>query len=119
MVSGEKRGIVMDDHKIIFDNIEWTNTGTGSRYKAFIHGNQRLRLIEFSEGFVEPNWCTHGHAGMVLDGSFSIDYNSNLEKYGKGDIFFISSGKTDKHKAILDKSEKVMLLLFEVLEDLL
>ena len=107
---------MMNDHKIIFDNIEWTNAGVGCRYKASIHGNQRLRLVEFSEGFVEPDWCTHGHAGIVLDGSFILDYNGNHERYGKGDIFFIPVGEADKHKAILGKGEKVTLLLFEVLE---
>ena len=106
----------MNTHKIIFDNIEWTNTGTGVRYKAFIHGNQRLRLVEFSEGFVEPDWCTDGHAGIVLDGSFACDYNGSMERYSKGDVIYIPSGESDKHKAVLGKGEKVTLLLFEILE---
>ena len=76
----------MNGHKIIFDKIEWTNAGTGVRYKAFIHGDQRLRLVEFSEGFIEPDWCPHGHAGVVLDGSFGLDFNGKRDKgktYGK------------------------------------
>jgi len=107
---------MMNNHKIIFNNIEWTNTGTGVRYKTFIHENQRLRLVEFSEGFVEPDWCTHGHAGIVLDGSFALDYNGNLEEYNKNDVIFVPGGETDKHKAMLGKGEKVTLLLFEILE---
>lgn len=106
----------MNDHRIIFDSIEWTNVGTGVRYKAFVHGNQRLRLVEFSEGFTEPDWCTHGHAGIVLDGRLALDFNGRLERYGKGDIIFIPSGEADKHKAVLGKNEKVTLLLFEILE---
>ena len=106
----------MDNHKIAFDNIKWTNAGTGVRYKAFIHENQRLRLVEFSEDFVEPDWCIHGHAGIVLDGNFALNYNGSHERYGKDDIFFIPSGEADRHKAILGKGEKVTLLLFEVLE---
>ena len=107
---------MMDDHKIIFDNIEWTNAGTGVRYKAFIHGNQRLRLVEFSEGFVEPDWCNNAHAGIVLDGSFTLDFSGSLERHDKGDVIFIPGGDADKHKAILGKGEKVTLLLFEILE---
>ena len=106
----------MDSHKIIFDNIEWTNAGTGVRYKAFIHGNQRLRLVEFSEGFVEPDWCNNGHAGIVLDGSFALDFSGNFERHDKGDVIFIPGGGVGKHKAILGKGEKVTLLLFEILE---
>ena len=106
----------MNDHKVIFDSIEWSNAGTGVRYKAFTCGNQRLRLVEFSDGFTEPDWCSHGHAGIVLDGGFALDYNGSSERYTKGDVIFIPGGETDKHKAILGKGEKVTLLLFEVLE---
>jgi quercetin dioxygenase-like cupin family protein len=106
---------MINNHKINFDSIEWTIADTGVRYKAFIHGNQRLRLVEFSDGFFEQDWCVYGHAGIVLDGSFSIDFNGNVERYSSGDVIFIPSGEPDKHKAILEKNEKVTLLLFELI----
>ena len=106
----------MNNHKIIFEDIEWTQAGAGARYKAFIHGNQRLRLVEFCEGFVEPDWCRQGHAAIVIEGCFAIDYNGCIEQYHKGDVIFIPSGEDDKHKAVLGKGEKVTLLLFEILE---
>ena len=108
---------MVNNHQINFDGIEWTNSDTGVRYKAFIHGNQRLRLVEFSGGFVEQDWCIYGHAGIVLNGSFSIDFNGNVERYSSGDVIFIPSGKSDKHKAILGKNEKVTLLLFELINN--
>ena len=104
----------MSSHKIDFDNIAWTNVGTSMRYKAFVHGNQQLRIVEFSEGFIEPDWCAHGHAITVLDGSFDLDFNGKIERYSKGDYIFIPEGEADKHKAILGKGEKVTLLLFEI-----
>jgi quercetin dioxygenase-like cupin family protein len=107
----------MNNHKIYFDGIEWINAGTGVRYKAFIHKNQRLRLIEFSDGFIEQDWCIFGHAGIVLDGSFAIDFNGNVERYSKGDVIFIPCGEPDKHKAMLAKNEKVTLLLFELINN--
>ena len=107
----------MLDHKIIFDTIEWICPGPGVRYKAFVHGNQRLRMVEFSYGFVEPDWCENGHAGLVLAGSFAIDYNGQVERYSQGDVIFIPAGGDDRHKAILGKGEKVTLLLFELLEE--
>ena len=99
-----------------FDKIEWNNTTNGMRTKLFIKGNQQVRLVEFSEGFVEHDWCQKGHAGYVLDGEFSINYSGKFEKYKKGDIIFIPKGQEAKHKAILNKNEKVTLLLFEIVE---
>ena len=106
----------MNKHLIDLEKLEWVNAGIGTRYKAFVKGNQQLRLVEFSEGFIEPDWCLKGHAGYVLDGEFALDFNGNRERFKKGDALFISSVETDKHKAILGKGEKVTLLLFEVLE---
>jgi len=106
----------MDKHLVDFEKIEWVNGGAGVRYKAFIKGIQQLRLVEFSEGFTEIDWCLKGHAGYVLDGEFTIDFNGKRERFKKGDIVFIPKGATNRHKAILGKSEKVTLLLFEILE---
>jgi len=106
----------MNPHKIIFDSLDWTNAGIGLRYKAFVHGNQRLRLVEYSEGFVEKEGCIRGHAAVVLNGSFAIEFQDNTESYSQGDIIFIPSGEVDRHKALVGKGEKVTLLLFEMLE---
>jgi len=107
----------MNNHKISFDDMEWISGGTGKRYKVFIHGNQRSRLVEYSYGFVEQNWCALAHAGIVLEGGFSISFNGNVERFDKGDVIFIPSGESDKHKAILAKDEKVTLLLFECINN--
>jgi len=107
----------MNNHKINFDDIEWTNASTGLRYKAFIHGNQRLRLMEFSGGFIEQNWCIGGHAGIVLDGSYAVHFSDHIERYSKGDVIFIPSGEASKHKAVLALNEKVTLLLFELINN--
>ena len=95
--------------------MNWTEAVVGCRYKSFIQGDVQLRLVEFSEGFVEPGWCLHGHAGYVLDGEFSIDFDGNPERFKKGDTVYIPSGNDNKHKAIIEKGDKVTLLLFEIL----
>ena len=76
-----------------------------------------MRLVEFYEGFIEEDWCLHGHAGYIIDGEFSIDFNGKLERYTKNDVIFIAKGKADKHKAILGKGQKVTLLLFEIIDE--
>jgi len=46
----------------------------------------------------------------------NINYSGIFEKYKKGDIIFIPKGEQAKHKATLNKDEKVTLLLFEIVE---
>ena len=102
-------------HLVNFEDMAWTRMAVGARAKIFIHEKQRIRLVEFSGGFIEPDWCTNGHTGYVLDGSFSIDYDGRVESYGKGDVLFISGGEKDKHKAIIPAGGRVQLLLVEII----
>ncbi len=97
-----------------FGSMAWTKPAQGVRCKAFAHGNQRMRLVEFSEGFEEGDWCRAGHAGYVLEGTFTNDYHGTLERYKAGDSFFIPAGEYDRHKVIMGKGERVLVLLFEV-----
>ena len=99
-----------------FDKMSWNEPAKGVRSKVFTKGNQQIRLVEFSEGFIEPDWCRKGHAGYVIDGEFTNDYNGTLERYKKGDVIFIPKGEEAKHKVIMGKGEKVTLLLFEIIE---
>ena len=104
------------NYLVEFDKLEWNEHAKGIRFKVFRHGIQQIRLLEFSEGFVEAEWCQKGHAGYVINGEFSNDYSGTIERYHKGDIVFIPAGEQAKHKAILGKGEKVTLLLFEIIE---
>jgi quercetin dioxygenase-like cupin family protein len=52
--------------------------------------------------------------GYVLEGNFGTDYDGEFEHYEAGDLVFIPKGEKDRHKAVLGKGERVLLLLFEV-----
>jgi len=100
---------------IEFEKLSWNEPAVGIKSKTFVNGNQQIRLVEFSDGFVEPDWCEKGHAGYVLDGEFSTVISGKLERYKKGDIIFIPEGERSKHKAVLGAGERVLLLLFEII----
>ncbi|HWI55111.1 MAG TPA: hypothetical protein VNT57_05435 [Desulfobacteria bacterium] len=104
----------MDDILVDFENKQWESPGNGVRFKSFLKGNQRLRLVEFSEGFEEKDWCTRGHAGYVLEGSCTIDFKGRLKSFGTGDVLFIPEGQEYGHKVLINKGEKVLFLLFEI-----
>ena len=99
-----------------FEKMPWNESAKGVRTKVFTNGNQQIRIVEFSEGFIEQDWCKKGHAGYVLDGEFTNNYSGILERYKKGNVIFIPKGEQAKHKVIMGKGEKATLLLFEILE---
>jgi len=100
-------------HLIDFSAVDWCTPAEGVRYKAFISGKQRIRLVEFSEGLIEPDWCKSGHSGYVLAGEFDISFNGTIEHYNTGDCLHIPSGEDDKHMVQMKTGGWVQLLLFE------
>lgn len=98
---------------IDFQNINWESLVAGVRHKTFIRGNKRLRLVEFSDTFIEYDWCTKSHIGYIVDGNISIDFNGELVKFKSGDGLFISGGEESRHNASISKGEKALLILLE------
>lgn len=84
---------------IEFDSIPWQSPLPGARFKTYREGGKQIRLIEFSSGFVEPDWCEKGHVGFVLEGTLEIDFKSRLAVYPQGSGIFIQPGPTGAHKA--------------------
>lgn len=103
------------DVLVRFDDLPWESPAPGVRFKAFVRGSQRLRLLEFSEGFEEKDWCTKGHAIHVLNGSFTLRMRDRDLRLQAGDVGFLAAGEADAHKALLRAGDRVLLLLFEVL----
>ena len=103
----------MSDHLIKFENMRWESPAPGVRHKAYVRGNQRIRLVEFSEEFIEPDWCTGGHIGYVLEGRISIDFNGEVIDFKSGDGIFIPKGEEHKHIGRVARGEKALVILFE------
>ncbi len=103
----------MNDNPIDFKNMGWESPAPGIRYKVYVRGDQRIRLAEFSEDFSEPDWCTRGHVGYVLEGRIAIDFNGEIIDFRSGDGIFIPEGEESRHKGKVARGEKALIILFE------
>jgi len=95
--------------------MNWKSPASGVRQKVFLQGDQKIRLVEFSDGFEEKDWCTNGHAGYVLEGKLSVAFGGRVIDFKAGDGLFVPEGEAHKHKAMIAKGDKVLIVLFEVL----
>jgi hypothetical protein len=107
----------MNKHLVDFQQIQWQTPAVGVRFKEFINGNRKIRLLEFTEGFLEKEYCIHAHVIYVLDGPFTLDFNGTMEIFKTGDTVIIPYGEEDKHKATINSGEKVLLLLIEQVDN--
>ena len=103
----------MEDYLINFKEMDWEYPVSGVRHKVYVMGDQRLRLVEFSEEHEEEGWCTRGHVGYIIEGRITIDFSRRQVIYEKGDGLYIKEGEDDKHRATVSRGEKALIVMFE------
>ena len=81
------------------------------KVQGFRNGSKQLRLVEFTDEFIEPDWCEKSHVGFVIQGELEIDFHGSIVRYPEGSGIFIQSGSADRHKA---RSVTPTVLLFLV-----
>jgi quercetin dioxygenase-like cupin family protein len=106
----------MSDFKVDFGSMEWQSRRQGARYKLFQQGSRQLRLVEFTSGEVDPNWCSEGHIGFVLSGALEIDFGGRVVFYTEGDGIFIPSGPSSAHRARSITPGTRLVMVEEILE---
>ena len=78
----------MEQFKVDFDALDWETPLPGMRFKKFSRHGRQLRLLEFTKGFVEPDWCKKGHMGMVLKGKLKVDFKGRVVTFKAGDALY-------------------------------
>jgi hypothetical protein len=61
-------------------------------------GYIRIRLIEYSSGYIPDHWCDKGHIIHVISGELMIEYNNSIHILQSG-MTHIIGDNTNAHKA--------------------
>jgi quercetin dioxygenase-like cupin family protein len=96
--------------RITLDSLPLVEPVVGVRYRAAVHGDRQIRLVEFGAGFREAEWCGKAHVGYVLAGRLEIEFGDAVELFCEGDALNIDAG--DLHRARVVKGP-VRLFLAE------
>jgi len=74
-------------------------------------GNIRVRIVEYSTGFIADHYCERGHVVLVLEGALQIklkDGQSFRLKSGMG--FKVADDMNNPHTVISDSGAKVFIV---------
>ena len=83
----------MEQCKIDFTSIPWEMPADGVRFKAYKQNGKQVRLVEFTDEFIETDWCTKGHIVYILEGKLEVNFDRNVIVFNKGDGLFIPAGE--------------------------
>lgn len=103
---------------IPFQTIDWTTIEkveykgeTGSAYWQTIQfEGLRIRLVEYSSGYLADHWCQKGHIVHCLEGEF-ISELSNGEKIilNKGETYIVSD-ELSSHRSATAGGVKLLII---------
>jgi quercetin dioxygenase-like cupin family protein len=84
----------MSGKQVDFATAAWDGWASGvpARIKAAQEQGQKVRLMELGPGFVEPQWCDHGHAGYVVTGQYITDLDGETWMMHAGQGFILPPG---------------------------
>ena len=100
-------------HTIDWDNIPKTEhageTGT-SFWQTLQFEGLRLRVVQYSAGYLADHWCKKGHLVHCLDGEFVSEMeNGEAFKLTKG-MTYIVSDHLSSHRSVSEKGVKLLII---------
>ena len=110
--------------KIPFTQINWADIPktehpgeTGISYwQTLQYEGLRIRIVEYSKGYLADHWCQKGHIVHCLEGDF-ISELDNGEKFllSKG-MSYVVSDDLSSHRSFSENGVKLMIIDGDFLE---
>ena len=103
---------------IPFQTIDWTTIEkdeykgeTGVAFWQTIQfGGLRIRLVEYSNGYLADHWCQKGHIVHCLEGEFISELGSGEKiKLSKGETYIVSDDLSS-HRSVTENGVKLLII---------
>ena len=108
----------MNKKNIPFQTIDWTtipkteHTGeTGIAYwQTMQFDGLRIRLVEYSKGYVADHWCTKGHIVYCLEGDFVSELNDGEKFILTKGMTYVVTDELSSHRSFTENGVKVLII---------
>jgi hypothetical protein len=106
------------DNNIPFQIIDWTTipkveykgeTGTAIWQTVQFPG-LRIRIVEYSKGYLADHWCQKGHIVHCLEGEFISELQSGDKSIIKKGMTYVVSDDLSSHRSFSKNGVKVMII---------
>lgn len=108
----------MEDLNIPFQTIDWSSVPKTEHkgevgfatWQTVQFPGLRVRIVEYSEGYIADHWCKKGHIVHCLEGEFLSEMETG-EKFtlSKGDTYVVSDDLSS-HRSTTVNGVKLMII---------
>jgi len=108
----------MSTINIPFQTIDWSvipkTEYKGETGTAFWHTLQfpglRIRIVEYSEGYIADHWCNKGHIVHCLEGEFVSELENGKEFLLTKGMTYVVSDDLSSHRSVSQEGVKLMII---------
>jgi hypothetical protein len=104
--------------KIPFQTINWSaipkvehagETGT-SFWQTIQFDGLRIRMVEYSAGYLADHWCQKGHLVHCLDGEFASELENGESVLLREGMSYIVSDNLSSHRSVTKNGVKLLIV---------
>jgi len=108
----------MNTQNIPFQNIDWSSipktehkgeTGTATWQTLQFEG-LRVRIVEYSAGYVADHWCQKGHIVHCLEGEVTNELEGKTSSILKAGMSYIVSDDLSSHRSVTKDGVKLLII---------
>ena|SRR5438552_4675661 len=90
-----------------FQTIDWSEikeerhageTGTAT-WRTVQVGGRRLRVVEYSAGYLADHWCSRGHIVFVLEGELQTELEDGSKHILYSGMTYVVSNDVGRHRS--------------------
>jgi len=80
-------------------------------WKTFEKGNIRVRMVEYSPGYLADHWCSRGHVLLVLEGELVNELKDGTKSIlTPGMSYQVEDDNTNPHRSYTEKGAKLFIV---------
>ncbi len=108
----------MSKENIPFQTIDWTKVPktehkgeTGVAYWQTVQfQGLRIRIVEYSKGYIADHWCKIGHIVHCLEGDFVSENEDGSKIILTEGMTYVVSDELSSHRSVAEKGVKLMII---------
>ena len=108
----------MNNKNIPFQTIDWTKIPktehkgeTGVAYWQTLHfDGLRVRIVEYSPGYVADHWCKKGHIVHCLEGEVVNEQKNGASSILTKGMSYVVSDELSSHRSVTENGVTLMII---------
>lgn len=108
----------MQIQQVPFSTVDWNTITptehpgeTGKAYwRTFEMGNIRVRMVEYTPGYLANHWCSRGHVLLVLEGELTTELSDGRKFVLTPGMSYQVAEEVNPHRSYTEKGAKLFIV---------